>query len=79
MIAPQTVAAGTLRVGDEVYNSHAYHPTAAWVRVIGVDIVGHEVWVETDTWQTILHVMEAIAVLREERKVGVPSESAATI
>jgi|HubBroStandDraft_4_1064222.scaffolds.fasta_scaffold00070_74 hypothetical protein len=32
-----TVAAREVRVGDCIYNSHAYHPSARWIRVTSIE------------------------------------------
>ena len=61
-----TIAAGEVRVGDELYNSHAYHSSAAWVEVTSVEVLGTDVRISTSVWDTTKHVREGIAVMREE-------------
>lgn len=60
-----TIAAGDVKVGDELYNDHAYHSTAAWVPVIAVQVLGTDVRISTSVWHTTKHVREGIAVMRE--------------
>jgi hypothetical protein len=61
------IAAGEIRIGDELYNAHAYHPRAAWVDVVKVEPSRHtpgHVDIQTSVWLTIRHAKDEIAVRR---------------
>lgn len=67
-----TIAGGEVRVGDELYNRHAYHVTAAWVRVTAVEARGDDVWISTTVWDTTVHRRQGIAVRRGVESDGSP-------
>lgn len=62
-----TVAGSDVRVDDYLHNSHAYHSTAAWVRVLHVESPDEHGYVtlHTTVFKTTLHGREGIAVKRD--------------
>lgn len=60
-----TVAASAVQSGDEIYNSGAYHPSAAWNRVTSVRRVHEHVVLVTACYETWKHPREGVAVRRE--------------
>lgn len=60
------IAAKDVRVGDRIYNSHAFHPSAEWPRVTGIEPLesGNLLITSTD-FATVLHPEEGIAVIRD--------------
>ncbi len=61
-----TIEAQSVRPGDRIYNSHAYHPSAAWVTVKSVDLVGEYTRIRTVSYDKWLHPREGIAVERRD-------------
>lgn len=62
-----TVAARDVRPGDQIYNSGAYHPSAAWVLVKEVIVVGDSIKISTHVFDTWKHPREGVAIRRSVR------------
>ena len=63
-----TIAAKDVREGDYLYNSHAYHPSAAWVRVTHIEsLESGNLLIGTPGWYTVLNREEGITVKRREQ------------
>lgn len=62
-----TVAARDVRVGDRIHNPHAFHPSAAWLRVTAITTHHENVALTASgfffTWK---HRDEAVAVQRSD-------------
>ena len=66
-----TIAAKDVREGDYLYNSHAYHPSAAWVRVTHIEsLESGNLLIGTTVWYTVLNREEGITVKREGKPCG---------
>ena len=74
----QTIRAADVRPGDRIYNSHSYHPTAAWVRVVeatpctitvktefGSRVPAAGIAIHTTGWTLTEHADAGVAVQRD--------------
>lgn len=59
----ETRAVEEVRVGDRIYNRHAYHPRAAWLEVVEVLKEGGYIRLRTGVYDEIRHPKEGIAIL----------------
>jgi hypothetical protein len=62
------IAASEVIPGDRLYDSGAYHPAVAWVRVISVTREGDEVAIHTERWTSYLNARQGVAILRRNEK-----------
>lgn len=59
-----SVRAEEVQKGDRIYNENAYHPSASWVEVTGVETRDENVVITTSVFTTYLHKRQGIAVER---------------
>jgi hypothetical protein len=62
------IVARDVQVGDEIWSSPTkrthFKEDGRWIRVVGVEVIGTDVRIETTAWYTTKHVREGIAVMR---------------
>jgi hypothetical protein len=60
-----SVRASDVQPGDKLLNSHAYHPSAAWVIVRSVDTIGGYTRLRTSVYDEWCHPQEGVFINRE--------------
>jgi len=63
-----TIRADQVQPGDQIYNRHAYHASAAWITVRAVETDNGRTSIRTDVYTEVLSSAVGIAVYRKDQR-----------